>query len=148
MDANADVEIHPADPNWRRQLLWWALGAFVACALLLLLYQWGIGRMRVQLASREIDAAIATARWLGGGIFAMLALGCGGLSWLCARTASLALAQDRFPPRQARLTRAQPVLHGEPARRRARLLQMIAALLPLVALLSGLLMFQLLTQLR
>ncbi|MCB1632980.1 MAG: hypothetical protein KDI37_08975 [Xanthomonadales bacterium] len=144
MDPSPAQELHQADPAWRKNVLWLAAGAVLLGVLLLLAYQWGVQRMLLQLAERRVDDAVHMARWLGGTMALLLCLSCAALAWLSSRTAAQVLQQDRFPPAQARMIRDTPVLRGEAARRRARLLQLIALILPLTAIMATALLIQLL----
>lgn len=138
---------HPADPVRRRQSLIGLIVIAVIGAVLLLAYQLALSRFETQLQLRQFDAAIFSARWIGAGVVAGLWLSCGALAWISWRFAAAVLRDDRFPPADARPIRATPIRRGSAARQRARLLQGIALLLSLVALLGGALVVQVLWQL-
>ncbi len=139
-----DDGLHPADPERRRQTLWALLIVLAVGALMLLAYQWAVLGFEAQLAQQQFDAAIRSARWIGAAVVALLWVSSGALAWLSWRFASAVLRDNRFPPSDARLIRATPVLRGTPAVQRARLLQIVALLLPLIALLAGALVVQVL----
>jgi hypothetical protein len=136
--------LHPADPVRRRQTLWALLIVLVIGALMLLAYRWAFLRLETQLALQQVDAAIRSARWLGVSVVAGLWLSTGTLAWISWRFARAVRRDERFPPSDARLIRATPVLRGAAALQRARLLQGIAVLLSFIALLGGALVLQVL----
>ncbi len=145
--AAADIPddgFHPADPERRRQTLWALLVVLAIGSLMVLAYQWAVLRFEAQLVQQQFDAAIRSARWIGTAVVTLLWVSAGTLAWISWRFARAVLRDNRFPPSDARLIRATPVLRGHPAIQRARLLQIVALLLPLIALLAGALVVQVL----
>lgn len=119
----------PADPRFRMQAAGALAVAVVAAA--------GIGWWFTDWlqATRLLHPASAQARLLeafrwaaGAGAASILVLA--AVLW---QTASRTLRAGEYPPPGTRVLLPTPVLEGEPALRRARLLRMLAALCLLVA---------------